>query len=62
MDSIINAKKKGLQKLSPDLAKQNIKLVMGDLTIKKNNSSIRLYMKSRMYILNSKNLQLFLLQ
>ena len=60
VNSIINAKRASLQKLPPDLAKQGIKLAMGDLTLKGNGKSTRLYMKRKMYA--PENLRLFLLQ
>ena len=62
MNSIIAAKKQGFQKLSAELTKQNIKLAMGDLVVERNGATKRLYVKSKIYIPNDKNLQLFLLQ
>ena len=62
MNSIIDAKQRGLQKLPADLTKQSIKFAMGDLTLKGSGSSTKLYVKSRMYAPNDKNLRLFLLQ
>ena len=55
---IINAKAHDLQKLPTALIKKDIVLLMGDLKIE----SKLLYVKNRMYILENKLLQLFLLQ
>lgn len=62
MKNLIVIKEQGLQKLLAELAKQDIKLAMRNLTINKNNDSKKLYVKNKMYIPNDKNLQLFLLQ
>ena len=60
--SIIAAKQAGLRKLPAKIAKQSIKLAMGDLTLKGSGRSTRLYVKSKMYVPDDKNLKLFLLQ
>ena len=60
LNSIIAAKRAGLQKLPAKINKQGIKLAMGDLTLKGSGRSTRLYVKGRMYAPES--LRLFLLQ
>ena len=60
--NIIAAKRAGLRKLPAEIAKQGIKLAMGDLTLEGSGRSTRLYVKSKMYIPDDKNLKLFLLQ
>ena len=59
---LIAAREQGLRKIPPELAKQGIKLAMGDLTVEGSGTSKRLYLRSRMYVPNNENLQLFLLQ
>ena len=60
--SIIAAKQAGLRKLPAKIAKQGIKLAMEDLTLEGSGRSMKLYVKSKMYVLDDKNLKLFLLQ
>ena len=64
LNNIIVAKQQGLWKLPADFTKQGIKFAMGDLTL--NNSgrgrSVRLYVKSKMYVPDDEKLRLFLLQ
>ena len=55
---IMDAKARGLQKLPTALTKKGIRLSIRDLKIKNE----QLYMKNRMYVLENKPLQLFLLQ
>ena len=62
VNSIIAAKQSGLWKLPADLAKQGIKLAMGDLTFAGSGRSTRLYVRGKMYVPNEEKLQLFLLQ
>ena len=64
LNSIIDAKRQGLRKLPADLTKQGIKLSMGDLTLRNRGRgrSVRLYVKSRIYVPNDNSLKLFLLQ
>ena len=62
LNSIIAAKRAGLQKLPTDLAKQIIKFAMGDLTLAGSGRSTRLYVKGKMYVPNEEKLRLFLLQ
>ena len=64
VNSIIAAKRAGLQKLPADLAKQSIKLAIRDLTLRSDNrvGSTRLYVKGKMYVPNEEKLRLFLLQ
>ena len=54
---IIDVKARSLRKLPTALIKKSIVLSIGDLKIK----SEQLYMKNRMYVLENKPLQLFLL-
>ena len=61
-NSIIAAKRAGLRKLPAEITKQDIKLAMGDLTLKGSGKSTRLYVKDKMYVPNDENLKLFLLQ
>ena len=64
VNNIIDAKRQSLRKLPADFIKQGIKLAIGDLTLNDSGcgGSIRLYVKSKMYIPDNENLQLFLLQ
>ena len=63
LNSIIAAKQAGFWKLPANLTtKQGIKLAMENLTLGGSGRNTRLYVKSRMYVPNNNNLQLFLLQ
>ena len=64
VNSIIDAKRQGLRKLSANLTKRGIKFAIGDLTLRNSGrgGSVRLYIKSRMYVPNDNSLKLFLLQ
>ena len=60
--SLIAAKNQGFQKIPANLAKQGIKLAIGNLMVERSGISKRLYLRRKMYAPNDKNLQLFLLQ
>ena len=65
LNSIIDAKRAGLQKLPANLTtKQGIKLAMKDLTLKNSSrkGNVRLYVKGKMYVPSEEKLKLFLLQ
>ena len=64
INSIIDAKRQNLWKLLANLIKQGMKLAMGDITLEDSgcSSSTKLYIKSKIYVPDNKNLQLFLLQ
>ena len=62
LNSIIAAKQAGLRKLLAKITKQGIKLAIRNLTLKDSRRSTKLYVRDKMYVPNSKNLKLFLLQ
>ena len=61
VNSIIDAKRRGLRKLPADLTRQGIKFAIENLTLEDSGRSTRLYVKGRIYVPSEENLQLLLL-